>query len=360
MTGALGRLAGRALSAVLDPTVVLSFDRTGFRRHALGFDPRDLAVDLTGRVAVVTGANSGIGRATARALALRGATVRLLCRRDHAGREAAAALRAEVPGAGPERVAAVPCDVGDLASVDAACDALLGDPAVPAVHALVHNAGLLPDARRRTAQGHELTLAVHVVGPQRLTARLLPRLRRDGDARVVWVSSGGMYTQRLDVEAVLDRPPSTPGEGARPDGPGGRRPPYDGVVAYARTKRAQVALAALWAEALLGSSVTVHAMHPGWADTPAVETSLPRFHALTRRLLRSPEEGADTVVWLACAARAAASSGGFWFDRRQVRPHVLPGARDDPAERARLWAEACRLAGVDPRSLEPGPWPREA
>ncbi len=352
MTGALGRLAGRALDLVLDPTVVLSFDRTGFRRHALGFDPRDLEVDLTGRVAVVTGANSGIGRATARALALRGATVRLLCRRDDAGREAAAALRAEVPGAGPERVAAVQCDVGDLASVDRACDALLADPAVPAVHALVHNAGLLPDARRRTTQGHELTLAVHVVGPQRLTARLLPLLRRDGDARVVWVSSGGMYTQRLDVEAVLDRPPSTTSEGSRP--------PYDGVVAYARTKRAQVALAALWAEVLLGSTVTVHAMHPGWADTPAVETSLPRFHALTRRLLRSPEEGADTVVWLACAARAAGTSGGFWFDRRQVRAHVLPGARDDPAERARLWAEACRLAGVDPRTLEPGPWPTEA
>jgi NAD(P)-dependent dehydrogenase (short-subunit alcohol dehydrogenase family) len=286
------------LDTLLDATVVRSFDRSGFYRHARRFEPTDLDVDLTGRVVLVTGGNSGIGLATARGLAQRGADVWLLCR-DRARGEAAAT---EI---GPRaRVAQV--DVSDLRSVDAVVGQL------PArIDVLVHNAGVLLDARRESPQGHELTVATHLIGPWALTRRLADRM--GAGARLIWVASGGMYPVRLDPGALFD-PPT----------------PFDGVAAYAQCKRAQVevttALAARW------PSWSVQAMHPGWADTPAVASSLPRFHAWTRRILRTPAEGADTVVWLAAARAPTEVCGGFWFDRAQVDPHPLPWTRTRPGD----------------------------
>jgi NADP-dependent 3-hydroxy acid dehydrogenase YdfG len=134
------RLASDVLSALLDPTIVLSFSRAGYRIHALAFDAADLDVDLSGRVCLVTGANSGIGLETARALAARGADVRMLCRSLARGSEAAARLRAELSDA---RLTVHELDVSDLDAVRdfaAKLDA-------PRVDVLVHNAGVLPAQR---------------------------------------------------------------------------------------------------------------------------------------------------------------------------------------------------------------------
>lgn len=110
------------------------------------------------------------------------------------------------------------------------------------------------------------------------------------------------------------------------------------MTAYAETKRAQVVLAELWAEEFAASGVCVNAMHPGWADTPSVAASLPRFRRLTKSILRTPAEGADTVIWLAAAARAREHSGRFYFDRSPRRTHLLPGTHESPADREALWA----------------------
>ena len=126
---------------------------------------------------------------------------------------------------------------------------------------------------------------------------------------------------------------------------------------YARTKRAQVILTELWAKRLAGTGVVVHAMHPGWADTPGVASSLPRFHRLTGPLLRSPEQGADTIVWLGAAAEPGESSGGFWHDRRRRPTHRVPWTRETPEDRERLWRECERLTGLA-RSPGPGSDPR--
>jgi NAD(P)-dependent dehydrogenase (short-subunit alcohol dehydrogenase family) len=135
-----------------------------------------------------------------------------------------------------------------------------------------------------------------------------------------------MYTERLDVAATVNPPE-----------------PYDGVKAYARCKRAQVVLAGLWAERLPG--VAVHAMHPGWAATPGVSRSLPGFDRWMRGRLRTPAEGADTVVWLTLGDPPTHVSGRFWFDRREVSPWLLPGTRETPAERQALWDTLERLTG---------------
>jgi NAD(P)-dependent dehydrogenase (short-subunit alcohol dehydrogenase family) len=310
---ALQRAVGRALSAVVDPLIVPSFDRTGFRIHALRFEPGDLDVDLHGHRCLVTGANSGIGFETALALADLGAEVVLLCRSRERGEAAAERIRQRTgnPRVRPEEV-----DLGELSSVRAAAARLAGAP----VDVLVHNAGLLPDERGETSGGLELTFATHVIGPHLLTTLLRGELEKAEQGRVVWVSSGGMYTRRLQLAD-----------------PNWTRREYDGVLAYAETKRAQVVLSELWAEAFRGSPVTVNAMHPGWAETPSVVRSLPRFHRITRQILRTPAEGADTVVWLAACPRLRDASGGFYFDREPRRTHLLPGTRESEADRRALW-----------------------
>jgi NAD(P)-dependent dehydrogenase (short-subunit alcohol dehydrogenase family) len=316
---------GRALSRIVDPFIVSSFDRTGFRIHNLTFRPEDLDVDLSGRRCLVTGANSGIGYETALALADLGAEVVLLCRSRERGDQAAQQIREQT---GNQRVFLELLDVSDLGSIRAAAARLSSEP----VDVLVHNAGVLPDERVETEDGLELTFATHVVGPFLLTSLLRGNLEKSPDGRVIWVSSGGMYTRRLNLED-----------------PNWTKRDYDGVIAYAETKRAQVVLSELWAEALSGSSVMVSAMHPGWADTPSVKHALPRFHRVTRNILRTPAEGADTVVWLAACPRAPQSTGRFFFDREERRTHLLPFTRESEEDRRALWELCERLSTEPPR-----------
>jgi dehydrogenase/reductase SDR family protein 12 len=234
------------------------------------------------------------------------------------GERARAEVLAAVPGA-DLRVRR--CDVSDLADVREFAAAHTGG-----VDVLVHNAGVLPAQRSETADGHEVALATAVLGPHLLTDLLSPALKASPDGRVVFVSSGGMYSQPLRV-----------------DDPEYREGEFAGAKAYARVKRMQVVLAELWAGELGPDGVAVHSMHPGWADTPGVSTSLPTFHRLTRPLLRTPEQGADTIVWLAAAAEAGRENGKFWHDRR-VRPtHYLPWQRESEVDRRALW-EFCRTA----------------
>jgi dehydrogenase/reductase SDR family protein 12 len=309
------RLAGLALGAAVDPTIVFSFDRTGFLLRSLAFSPADLDVDLQGRHCVITGANSGIGLETATGLADLGARVSLLCRNPE---RAAAAKKQIEEETGSRQVETIQVDMSDLDSVERASGILTGKP----VDMLIHNAGILADRFERTPQDLELAFATHIAGPHLLTRRLEKPLRESNDGRLLWVSSGGMYTTRLDVDRLLA--PAAP---------------YDGVMAYAQTKRAQVVLAELWAERL-GKTATVHSMHPGWADTPAVRSSLPLFHRIMSPLLRSPAEGADTLLWLAASEAARNSTGNFYLDRIPRRTHILPFTRETDRDRRRLW-DAC-------------------
>lgn len=298
------------LDRVLDASILLSFDRSGFERHARRFVASDVDVSMKGRVCLVTGANRGLGLAVARALAEREASLHLLCRNLAQGQQARDELAQRT---GNEDITAHEIDLASLRSVHAFVERF----DAPRVDVLVHNAGLLPAERRLSPEGLELTVAVHVVGPHVLTHRLQPRLV---GARVIFVSSGGMYTKRLDVDGMLDTSGS-----------------YDGVAAYAMTKRAQVVLAEQWAEELRESGTVVHAMHPGWAATPGVQTSLPRFWRAMEGRLRSPEQGADTVLWLAVSEQAGRSTGGFWFDRAPAPTHRVPWTRESDQQRASLW-----------------------
>src|SRR4051794_9862230 len=298
------------VDTLLDRTVVAGYARLGYALRRRSWPDDDPAPDaLRGRVALVTGASSGLGEATAAGLARVGAEVVLVVRDLGRGEAALARIRAAVPGA---QVRVARCDVADFASVREFATR------EPRVDVLVHNAGVLPPKRAESVDGHELTLATHVLGPLLLTELLRPALRVPGGARVLLMSSGGMYTQSL---AVAD--------------PEYRQGTYRGATAYARTKRMQVELTPLLAERWRADGVAVHSLHPRWADTPGLAGSLPAFRRPARPALRSPAEGADTAVWLA-ATRPAPPSGRFWHDRRQRPAHLLPGTRPAPGEPGRL------------------------
>jgi NAD(P)-dependent dehydrogenase (short-subunit alcohol dehydrogenase family) len=180
-----------------------------------------------------------------------------------------------------------------------------------------------------TSEGLETAFATDLLSPFLLTELLLPRLQASAPARVINVLSGGMYFSGVDIEDL---------QNAKGD--------YDGSRAYARAKRGLMILTELWSEQLRHSGVVVNAMHPGWADTPGVQTSLPAFHKITRAVLRTPEEGADTIVWLAAAPEAGRVSGKFWLDREPHLSVLFPGTGGDKEQRDGLVKELKRLTGT--------------
>lgn len=316
---------GSALDRFLDRSVVLGYSRIGLSlRRRLAHYPADPPPGvLRGQHVVVTGASSGLGVATAQGLAALGAEVHLVVRDTEKGERAASDLRSAVPGA---RVHVRRCDVSDLDDVRRLAAELSAE--VDSLAAIVHNAGAMPPERTESAQGHEMTMALHVLGPLAMTEALLPSLA-SGQGRVVLVTSGGMYTQRLRA----DDPDYLQGE-------------YKPAVAYARSKRVQVSLLPTLAERWAPHGVTVHAMHPGWADTPGIVDSLPGFHRLTKPILRDAEEGADTSVWL-CAAEPTPPTGRLWHDRAPRQAHYSARTQESAEQRERVWQWVREASGLD-------------
>jgi len=310
------------LDDVLDRTVVAGFTNVGYRIRSRGWTASELQ-GMHGKVILITGASSGLGLAAAEGLARLGATVWLVVRNRERGEQARARI--------VERCASADlhvgvCDLSELGSVRRFAERFR--QRASRLDVLVSNAGVMTKTREVSADGIELTFATNVVGPFLLTNLLIPLLQQSAPARIINVSSGGMYTQKLRVDDLQSE-----------------RGRFDGPKVYARTKRAEVILTELWADQLAGTGVVVHAMHPGWADTPGVRSSLPRFYKLTRPLLRTPAEGADTIIWLGAAAEPGRCSGRFWQDRRPRPTHWLGSNRETQQEREELLAECARLSG---------------
>jgi dehydrogenase/reductase SDR family member 12 len=314
-------MTGSLLDTALDLSVLGGYTSVGYRIRSRGWTPLPR---MEGKVVVITGATSGLGLAAADGYARLGATVWLAVRNRERGETARATILEHL---GEADVHVGLCDLSRLGSVREFAERFTAE--APHLDVLVNNAGVLTQERERSADGIELTLATNVIGPFLLTQLLIPMLERSAPSRIVNVSSGGMYTQKLRVDDLQSEQEA-----------------FDGPTVYARTKRAEVVLTEMWAQRLAATGVTAHAMHPGWADTAGVRSSLPRFYRVTRPLLRSPDEGADTIVWLGAAAEPADSSGGFWHDRRRRPTHLLPGTRETGVDRQRLWAECVALTST--------------
>ncbi|MCB1706198.1 MAG: SDR family NAD(P)-dependent oxidoreductase [Halioglobus sp.] len=294
---------------------VAMFSRLGYSLGRKRFNP--MSAYLRNQHMMVTGASSGLGYAAASELARRGAQLTLVMR----NREKAERTVAEI-----KRVTgntAIRYELADLSLVSEV-DALVArmKKRGEAIDVLINNAGALFNPRQETAEGLEKSFALLLVSPYRLTEGLKPLLASAECARVVNVVSGGMYSQKLDVDR-LQMPDDAE---------------YSGSTAYARQKRALMVLTKLWAKQWRTDGITVNAMHPGWADTPGVQDALPLFRKMTRPVLRSVEEGADTIVWLAAATEAGDASGALFLDR-EIRPdHLLNSTREAPQECDKLVA----------------------
>jgi NAD(P)-dependent dehydrogenase (short-subunit alcohol dehydrogenase family) len=241
-------------------------------------------------------------------------------------------LLVETPGAS---ISTVVADMASLSSVRAAAAEILHRE--PRLDVLVDNAGTIVDSREITAEGFERTFATTVMGPFTMIARLLPLLVHSPDARIIAVTSGGMYTQALPLDDL-----------------GYEQGTYSGPRAYARAKRAQVALVREWARRLRERGVVVNAMHPGWAATPGLAASLPGFSRLIGRYLRSPSQGVDTILWLAAAPDARSRTGRLFLDRR-VRPFDrVPSTRLSARDRRTLWDTVLALSGEPDPTVPPG------
>jgi dehydrogenase/reductase SDR family protein 12 len=311
------------LDTLIEKTVLLSFSRIGYFIRRFSWDPNDLDVDMSDKICLITGANSGLGFETSKQLARLGARVYMLVRDPVRGEKA---RREVIKYAEHSDVLLKVVDLSHLQDVRDFVDGFL--EAESRLDVLINNAGVLLDQRECTEDGVERTFATNILGPFLMTNLLLPLMKDSKPARIINVSSGGMYAQKLDLERLRAE------EG-----------PFNGVIAYAQTKRAQVILTELLAERLEDQGVTVSAMHPGWVDTPGLQTSLPNFTRIMKPLLRTPMQGADTIVWLAVASHLSSVSGKFWHDRRPRPTHKSRRTVSSPKQREKLWDECVRLSG---------------
>ena len=285
------------VDTVLDRSVVLGYGNTGFeiRRRLPGWPADPPRMD--GKFVLVTGAASGIGLAAAAGFADLGASVWALARDDERASHAVRLIRARARSGQAADVRPAACDLSSLVALRE-FTGWFGRHE-QRLDVLVNNAGVMPGQRTRTADGVELTFATHVLAPWVLIDELTPLLRNAAPSRVINVTSGGQYDQKIPA-----------------GDPESDRARYGPKKVYARTKREELVLTELWAQRLAGTGVHVHAMHPGWADTAGVRTWMPLFRALTRPVIRSPEQGADTIVWLGGAPEPVETTGLFWHDRR--------------------------------------------
>jgi dehydrogenase/reductase SDR family member 12 len=306
---------------LMDAAILPGFTALGYRVRSRVWKPTP---DLSGRQIVVTGASSGLGAATSEILAEAGATVHMVVRDLAKGKRVRADI-SERTGSGHLRLWR--CDIADQSSVRDFTARFRAE--VPKLDALVNNAGVMPPERTRSADGIELSFATNVTGPLLLARELLPVLRAAAPGRVVNVSSGGMYGAKLDAGDIQLE-----------------NRDYDPVRFYAHTKRCEVILTEICQERLGSGEVVFNATHPGWADTPGVQESLPRFRKLMGPAFRDARQGADTFAWLCWAPEALARPGSFWHDRAPRPTHKLPTTKESREARERLWDECNRLIGT--------------
>lgn len=272
------------------------------------------AKPLEGRVALVTGANTGIGRVIARELAARGAHVFLACRSQQKAQPVVDEICAQT---GEQRAEVLVLDLGDFESVRACARAFL-DRGLP-LHVLVNNAGLAPRRGQRSKSGFELAFGVNHMGHFLLTQLLLGRIRESAPARIVTVASRAHYDVRRGIDWEALREPTRS---------------RIGMPEYAVSKLANVLFSAELARRLQGSGVTTYSLHPGVVASDIWRGIPWPINALVKLPMIAPEQGALTTLHCATSPQAAAETGLYYDKCRPKAPSKL--AQDHELARE-LW-----------------------
>ncbi|NWI88218.1 DHR12 reductase, partial [Pitta sordida] len=306
------------------------YTRGGYESASKHFSAADVEVDVAGRSFLVTGANSGIGKAAAKEIARRGGTVHLLCRNAERSEVAKEEIVTET---GNKNIFLHIVDISDPKEIWKFVEKFQNEHKL---NVLVNNAGCMVNNREVTEEGLEKNFATNTLGTYILTTALLPLLEKEADSRVITVSSGGMLVQKLDIS-------NSQSENGT----------FDGTLVYAQNKRQQVVMTEQWAKAHRNIHFSV--MHPGWADTPAVRSSMPDFYERMKNSLRTEAQGADTVVWLAVSPEAPKLPSGLFFqDRQPVATHLPLARTHSPPEDEEKLMEVLEEFSQKFRSTSPG------
>jgi NAD(P)-dependent dehydrogenase (short-subunit alcohol dehydrogenase family) len=271
--------------------------------------------DMTGKTCLITGGSSGIGRATAEALARQGATIVLLARDEPQLEHVAAQLRAA--GAVVDWVA---CDLASFESVRAAAKKITTDH--PVIDVLINNAGVWLSDRRVTVDGHEMTFQVNYLSHFLLTQLLVEKAT--SPMRIVNVASThrGVHIDFDDL--MMERG-------------------YSAIASMGRTKLAMVLFTKTLARELAGRGITVNSLHPGVTKTNLTSGVSPLLR-LVNMFGGSPEKGARTSVYLASSPEVDGVTGQFFIKRR---PAKTVGQANDPSAESRLWSLSRKLCGLE-------------
>ncbi|XP_056004570.1 dehydrogenase/reductase SDR family member 12-like isoform X1 [Ostrea edulis] len=276
------------------------YTKSGFQSACKNFNNADLEVNASGRSFMITGANSGIGKCAAIAVAQKGGTVHMVCRDVTRGEEARQEI---ITQTGNQDVHLHQLDMSKPRDIFKFVRGFRESGKV--LDVLINNAGCMVNTRELTEEGLEKNFATNTLGIHILTTELVPLLSERNKPRVITVSSGGMLTQKLDIKDLQFE----------------KMQPFDGTMAYAQNKRQQVVMTEEYARRY--PKVHFSSMHPGWADTPAVRSAMPGFYEKMKTRLRTAEEGVDTLVWLALSEAALKQTSGLFFqDRSPVATHL--------------------------------------
>jgi NAD(P)-dependent dehydrogenase (short-subunit alcohol dehydrogenase family) len=279
---------------------------------------------MSGRICVVTGANRGIGRATAEGLARMGAKLVLVCRRKEDGEAVSHDIAARASVA-PDVVAA---DLSSQLSIRQAAGYIRGR--YSSLHVLINNAGVIPPRRELTADGLEMQFAVNHLAYFLLTHLLLPQLKAGAPSRIVNVSSGAHSHAAIDFDDLQ------------------AQRSYQPKPVYGRSKLANILFTYELSRRLVGTGVTANCLNPGvvatkmLADYVGIPLAGP---ALARTFGATPEQGAETSIYLASSPEVESVTGKY-FERKQ--PTVSSQASHDEAVARRLWQVSERLTGLSP------------
>lgn len=284
------------------------YTKSGYESAASKFDPNELTgVRIDGTRVLVTGANSGIGLVCCKELARHGARIHMVCRNKSRAEEA----RQEIISETGVKESLIIIHLLDLSKPNDvhSFGKQFANNNDSRLDILINNAGCMINEYKTDENGIEANFATNTLGTYILTECLIPALKKSPDARVITVSSGGMLVQKLNHTDLMFT---------------AKRSKFDGTTVYAQNKRQQVVMTEMWAKNY--PEIFFCSMHPGWADTPAVALSMPSFYNKMKNKLRTPEQGADTVIWLALVTNVRRyPNGSFFQDRHVVSQHLKLG-----------------------------------
>ena len=278
---------------------------------------------MGGKTALITGGTSGIGKATAVALAAMGADVVVVGRNRERGEVALGEIKSQSHS---ESVELMLADLAVQDEVRGLAGAFL--ERYDRLDVLANNAGLVQSKRTETADRIETTLAINHLAPFLLTNLLLDRLKQSAPSRVITVSSEAQRWGDMDFDDLQSTQK------------------YRGFPVYGMTKLANIMFTYELAERLKGTFVTANCLHPGAVGTNFGKNNggpMTLFFRAAKPFMRSPEQGADTLIWLASSPDVEGVSGKYFSDRKEIEAKKIA---HDPTTRRRLWEISEDLTGL--------------